>query len=149
MAATSTAHDERTPQVRRAAFIAAGLALAIAIPATALAGKGGSSSTSWIALASVSGASVAAAQPRVGDAVRFATGYPGTTKNPWVSVSCWYDGSLFYAEGGAPSHEFVLGGQSAGGDGSVSCRAELGDLYWRGGKQYYTYLANTDFDAVP
>jgi hypothetical protein len=148
--AGSTAFSERQPRRVRAAIITATLALAVAIPATAFAGKGGggSSTQPWIALASVDGAPLATAQPRVGSSVRFSTGYPSATKNPWVSVTCWYGGTMFYGEGGSPSHEFVLGGESSGAGGTASCRAELGDLYWRGGKQYYTYLAHTNFEAA-
>ena len=152
MAANSTALLERQPRrVRRAAIVTATLALAIAIPATAFAGKGGGSSTTpWISLATVSGQAVAAAQPRVGSAVKFATGYPTGTRNAWVSLTCYQGGSLVYGEGGVPSHEFVLGGASsdwAATGGAATCRAELGDLYFRGGKQYYNYLAHTNFDA--
>jgi hypothetical protein len=130
------------------------LALAIAamliVPVATFAGKGGGTSTpAWISLATDSGAR--AAQPSLGAAVRFSSGYASTTKNPWVSVTCTQDGALVYAQGGAPSGDFVLGGSSStwiSVGGAASCRAELGDLYWRGGKQYYTYLAHTTFDAA-
>lgn len=152
MAPMSPAQVERTPRrTQKAAIAAAALALAIAIPATVSAGKGGgSSSTPWIALVSVSGVTLAAAQPRLGASVRFASGYPKGTRNAWVSLTCYQDGSLVYGEGGAPSDEFSLGGGSSlwlASGGAATCRAELGDLYWRGGQQYYTYLAHTNFDA--
>jgi hypothetical protein len=152
MAADSRALLERQPRrVSRAATLTAILALAIAIPATAFAAKGGGSSTTpWIALASVSGRSVAAAQPTVGASVRFASGYSTSTRNPWVSLTCYQNGALVYGEGGAPSSDFVLGGATsdwAATGGAASCRAELGDLYWKGGKQFYAYLAHTTFEA--
>jgi hypothetical protein len=152
MAGYSTGRLERQPRrVRRAALVTASLALAIAIPATAFAGKGGGSTTpAWISLATVSGQAVAAAQPRVGSSVKFSTGYPTGTKNAWVSVTCYQDGSLVYGEGGVPSHDFVLGGASsdwAASGGAATCRAELGDLFFRGGRQYYNYLAHTNFEA--
>lgn len=136
----------------RAAVIAAGLALAIALPATTMAGKGGGgrSTTSWIVLAAASGSGFAAAEPRLGDSVRFDTGYPTATKNPWISLTCYQEGALVYGEGGKPDNDFVLGGASSRwveAGGAASCRAELGDLFWRGGKQYYTYLAHTTFEA--
>jgi hypothetical protein len=153
MAATSTARSERQPSRRQAAIVAATLALAIAIPATAFAAKGGGTATpSWIALATVDGdTTLAAAQPRLGSSVRFASGYPSNTRNPWVSVTCWQDGNLVWGSGGKPSADFSLGGASSVWlevGGAATCRAELGDLFWRGGKQYYTYLAHTTFDAA-
>src|SRR3954454_23753538 len=71
----------------------------LALPATALAGKApGGSTSAWIALASVSGGNAAAAQPTLGSAVKFATGFPSTTKNPWVSVMCYQGTTLVYGE---------------------------------------------------
>lgn len=155
MAGISTARSERSPvPARRVRAIAVVAAFAlIAIPATVFAAKGGGGSTTapWIALASVSGQAVAAAEPRVGSVVRFATGYPTGTKNPWVSLTCYQDGALVYGEGGMPSSDFVLGGATsdwAATGGAATCRAELGDLYWRGGQQYYKYLAHTSFEAA-
>ena len=153
MPAMDAHSNKRQPRsVARTAIITAGLAIAIAMPAAALAGKaGGSSGSPWISLSTVSGQSVAAAaMPRVGSAVKFASGYPSTTRNPWVSLTCYQGGSLVYGEGGAPNQDFLLGGATsdwAATGGAATCRAELGDLYWRGGKQYYTYLAHTNFEA--
>ena len=127
------------------------IAAILVIPATAFAAKGGGTpAPAWIALATVSGQSVAAAQPNLGSAVKFAAGYASSTKNPWVSVICYQGGALVYGDGGSPSADFVLGGASSQwvtNGGAATCRAELGDLYWKGGHQYYTYLANTSFDA--
>lgn len=122
----------------------------LAVPVSAFAGKG-STMTPWIRLATTDGTAVAAAQPRLGSSVRFSTGYPTTAKNPWVSVTCYQDGVMVYGEGNSPSSDFVLGGASSlwvNAGGAASCRAELGDLYWRGGHQYYKYLAHTNFDAA-
>ena len=155
MQARNSESDERTKRgATRAALVAGALVVMLAIPAAAFAGKGsaGSTSSPWIALAAVDGGTslAAAAQPKLGSSVKFATGYPTGTKNPWVSVMCYQDGALVYGEGGVPGHDLVLGGATsdwAATGGAASCRAELGDLYWRGGKQYYNYLAHTNFDA--
>ena len=56
-----------------------------------------------------------------------------------------------WGQGGSPSAEFYLGGASSDwqrSGGAATCRAELGDLYWRGGRQYYDYLAHTNFEAA-
>jgi hypothetical protein len=146
---------ERHPRRSARVLIAAGaVALAVAIPATAFAGKGGggsTSTTSWIALASVDGAKAATVQPRLGASVKFAAGYPKATSNPWVSLTCYQGGTLVYGQGGAPSEDFMLGGYSSvwlNVGGSADCTAELGNLYWKGGHEYYTYLATTSFTAV-
>jgi hypothetical protein len=141
-----------TGRIRGALISAALLAAVVAVPATALASKGhgGTSggTTPWIALATVNGA--APVYPTLGSAVGFASGYPSTTKNPWVSVICYQGSTLVYGEGGSPTDQFVLGGASStwlSVGGTANCTAELGDLYWRGGHEYYTYLATTSFSA--
>jgi hypothetical protein len=148
---SSVPNERRGRRSVRPFLLSAALVAALAIPAATLAGKGGgSTSTPWIALASVSNGVLAAAAPRLGSSVKFSTGYPTGTKNPWVSLYCYQGGNVVYAEGGKPTADFVLGGASsdwAATGGAASCRAELGDLYWRGGKQYYTFLAQTWFDA--
>jgi hypothetical protein len=119
---------------------------------TAFAGRGGGGTTAtpWIALGSVDGAK-AAARPSLGSSVTFDAGYARNTKNPWVSLRCYQDGTLVYGEGGKVTDTFTLGGGSSKWrdvGGAASCRAELGDLYWKGGYEYYTYLAETSFDAA-
>jgi hypothetical protein len=155
-AGIDTTSFERQPRrARRAVIAAAAFALAIAIPTTAFAGKGGGGATttaSWIALASVDGAKTAAAQPSLGASVKFGSGYPSTTRNPWVSLTCWQGDALVSAAGGVPTAEFALGGSSStwlSVGGGATCRADLGDLWWKGGKEYYTFLASTSFDAAP
>jgi hypothetical protein len=126
------------------------IAAILVVPATAFAAKSGGTAP-FIRLATTDGAAVAAAQPRLGSSVRFATGYPTGTKNPWVSVTCYQGSAMVYGEGNSPSADFILGGASSQwvtNGGAASCHAELGDLYWRGGHQYYTFLARTDFDAT-
>src|SRR5207248_117629 len=116
----------------------------LAIPATAFAKGSSPSAPAWISLSSVNGTSAAATRPMLGNAVKFSAGYPTTTKNPWISVRCYQGSTLVYGEGGSPSDSFVLGGAASQWvtvGGSATCSAELGDLYWRGGHQYYTYLA--------
>src|SRR5665811_2354282 len=144
-AGSSAASIERHGRARIVGAIlsAAVLAALIAAPAATLAAKGGSGGTtaSWIALSSVNGAA-ATVQPSLGSTVSFAAGYPSTTKNPWVSLLCYQGTTLVYGEGGGPSHQFQLGGASSDWlavGGSATCTAELGDLYWRGGHEYYTY----------
>lgn len=117
---------------------------------TVFAKGGGTSSVPWIALASVNGTSAATVQPNLGSTVNFNAGYPSTTKNPWVSLTCTQNGAVVYGEGGHPWDTFSLGGASSvwlSTGGSASCTAELGDLYWKGGHEYYTYLATTSFAA--
>jgi hypothetical protein len=135
----------------RGALISTAIVVAmVAAPASALAGKPGSGgSTPWIALASVNGGA-ATVHPTLGSWVGFAAGYPSTTKNPWVSLTCYEGSTLVYGEGGGPGHVFQLGGAGSvwlNVGGSATCTAELGDLYWRGGHEYYTYLATTYFGA--
>jgi hypothetical protein len=134
----------------RGALIATAIVLAlVAAPASALAkGGSGGSTTPWIALASVNGS--APVHPTLGSWVGFAAGYPSATKNPWISVMCYEGTNLVYGEGGVVGHLFQLGGGSSEWlalGGSATCTAELGDLYWRGGHEYYTYLATTSFNA--
>lgn len=135
----------------RGALISTTIAAALlAVPASTLARGGGSSggTTPWIALASVNGA--AAVYPTLGSMVGFSTGYPSTTKNPWVSLMCYEGSTLVYGEGGGPTHQFQLGGASSewlAVGGTATCTAQLGDLYWKGGHEYYTYLATTSFGA--
>jgi hypothetical protein len=121
----------------------------LVIPATVLA-RGGTSVTPWISLASVNGTAAASTQPKLGSDVKFAAGYSTSTKNPWVSVSCYQNDVLVYGEGNSPTSDFVLGGFGSVWTqvgGAASCSAELGDLYWKGGHEYYTYLARTYFTA--
>jgi hypothetical protein len=108
------------------------------------------STPSSIWLMSPAGASVAGSWPTLGSSVAFGSTYPKSTKNPWVSLTCYQNGTFAYAEGGVADHMFVLGGGSSpwlSVGGSADCTAELGDLYWRGGHEYYTYLASTTFTA--
>lgn len=154
MADTSAASvgKSATGRIRGALISAAIIAALIAVPATTLAAKGGGATggpTPWIALASVNGAA-ATVHPVLGSSVGFASGYPSTTKNPWVSVMCYQGSSLVYGEGGGPTHQFVLGGASSNwlsAGGAANCTAELGDLYWVGHREYYKYLATTSFSA--
>lgn len=87
-----------------------------------------------------------------GDAITFTTVVPKGTHNAWISVTCYQAGVLVYGEGGTADHTFVLGGASSqwvgNGGGPADCTADLGDLYWRGGHEYYTFLATTSFAAV-
>jgi len=144
--------SRRAPRVG-GALISTAIAVAmVALPAATLA-KGGGSGTpapAWIQLSSVNGTSAATTKPTLGSTVAFATGYPSTTKNPWISLVCREGADVVYAEGGSPSHQFLLGGSSSTWltvGGTATCTSELGDLYWKGGHEYYTYLATTDFSA--
>ena len=154
MESGSTGSLERTPLKVRFAMLAIVLVAAFAVPVTSSAGRGGGSGTPaepWIALATVDGeVATSSSQPRLGSQVSFAAGYPTRTKNPWVSLVCYQDGVLVYGQGGSPASEFYLGAASSvwvTNGGAATCKAELGDLYWRGGQQYYTYMAETWFEA--
>src|ERR671921_9895 len=46
----------------------------------------------------------------LGSTVTFTVAYPRTAKNPRVTVRCWQNGELTYAEGGAVNYAFTLGG---------------------------------------
>jgi len=153
-AGSSSNPFERTPhRAKRVLIAAAAFALVVAMPATVFAAKGTGGSTStgaWISLASVDGTLAAAAQPALGASVKFNAGYPKTTSNPWVSLTCYQGSTIVYGEGGSPSDSFMLGGYSSvwlSTGGSANCTAELGNLYWKGGREYYTYLATTSFTA--
>lgn len=152
MQTDTTAVLERQPRRRLAAeVLALGLLAALVVPMSTFAGKAGGapSTTPFITLSSVDG-DAARSLPTLGSSVTFATGYPNGTKNPWVSVLCYQDGAIVYGEGGKSADPFHLGGGSSdwlANGGGATCKAELGDLYWRGGQQYYTYLAETWFDA--
>ena len=136
------ADTERHPRDGlRAAVLALGLIGALVLPAAVFAGKGGGhATTSWIALGAVDGrTTLAAMDPRLGSKVTFASGYPTGTKNPWVSLTCYQDGAVAFGQGGSPKDVFHLGGGGSAwltNGGAASCKAELGDLYWRGGQQY-------------
>lgn len=97
--------------------------------------------------------------PALGSTVTFSMIYPKNTKNPWVSLSCYLDQAktnIVYGEGATAkqaNYGMVLGGGSSlwlnnYPTSSVYCTAELGDLYWQGGKEYYNRLASTDFTAL-
>lgn len=146
----ATTHRRRGGRVA-GAFIATAIVFAlVALPAGTLAKGGGSTPTgSFIALTTVGG-TAATTKPMLGNWVGFATGYPGATKNPWISLTCTENGATVYGEGGGPTHQFQLGGASSDWwavGGTANCTAELGDLYWKGGHEYYTYLATTSFSA--
>lgn len=148
--AAATTHRRRGGRVAGALISAAILFALVALPAGTFARGGASgSSGAFIALSTIGG-SAATTKPMLGNSVGFATGYPSGTKNPWISLTCTENGATVYGEGGGPTHQFVLGGASSNWwtvGGTASCTAELGDLYWKGGHEYYTYLATTSFTA--
>ncbi len=93
----------------------------------------------------------------LGDDVTFTvTGIPKGTKNPWISVTAYQpDASgtpvIVYGEGNVVGSTFHLGGYASQwltNGGPAECHAEVGDLYWKGGKEFYTFLAKIDFPAV-
>jgi hypothetical protein len=132
-------------------------AAALVYPGTSATGVGSAaaanpnrSGPSSIWLMPPAGASVAGSWPTLGSSVAFGSTYPKGTKNAWVSLTCYQGDTLVYGEGGSANATFTLGGASSGwvaSPGTAVCTAELGDLYWRGGHEYYTYLAETSFDA--
>jgi hypothetical protein len=145
--------NHRWNPVRLGSLVACFTTIALMLPLEALAGKNPKAppAPAWITLVRPVERSSQDGEPHLGSTVSFATGYPADAKNPWVSLFCYQDGSLVYAEGGSPSSAFLLGGATsdwAAAGGAASCRAELGDLYWRGGRQHYTYFAQTSFEAA-
>jgi hypothetical protein len=151
MAGPATALTGRRSRGRIAgALISTAVVAAVVLAPAALAKGGGSGGvvSSWISLSSVNGA--APTKPMLGSMVGFSSGYPSTTKNPWVSLTCREGSTTVYAEGESPTAQFMLGGYSSdwlSAGGTATCTAELGDLYWKGGREYYTYLATTSFSA--
>ena len=112
----------------------------------ALAGK---VSSSWISLAGPAGAA-ATAQPSLGSAISFDTGYPTTVKNPRIEVLCYQAGSLVYGEAGGVNDTFLLGGGSSTWlevGGSADCVANLNYFGQHAGQQTYNKLATTSFAA--
>jgi len=108
------------------------------------------SGESRIWLMEPAGAATSASWPTLGSSVAFGAVYPKATKNPWVSLICYQGDTLVYGEGGVVDGTFMLGGASSlwlDTPGPAVCNAELGDLYWRGGHEYYTYLTDTTFTA--
>ena len=92
----------------------------------------------------------AASWPTLGSSVAFGSSYPRGTKNAWISLMCYQGTTLVYGEGGEADHVFMLAGASSdwlSSPGPAVCTAELGDLYWRGGQEYYNFLADTTFTA--
>jgi hypothetical protein len=151
MAGPGTAPTGRSRgRIAGAILSTAVVAALVLAPASTLArGGSGTPAPAWISLASVNG-SAASTRPMLGSTVAFATGYPSTTKNPWISLTCTENGTTVYVEGNSASGSFMLGGYSSvwlSVGGTATCTAELGDLYWKGGHEYYTYLATTSFSA--
>ncbi|HYM65131.1 MAG TPA: hypothetical protein VES68_01445 [Candidatus Sulfotelmatobacter sp.] len=148
------------------------VALMIAVPLTVWSLNNVSTNTSQYAANSQNTPSSIALNlnppAALGNTITFALSYPKNTKNPWVSVSCYLDQAktnLVYGEGGTAAQAagngtsklgyngFTLGGASSLWLGnypssSVYCTAELGNLYWQGGKEYYIPFASTSFTAL-
>lgn len=86
----------------------------------------------------------------LGDTVTFSVTVPKGTKNPWISLIAHQGETLVYGEGNPPDATFKLGGWSSvwlDNGGPAECHAELGDLYFQGGQQHYTKLAEMTFPA--
>jgi hypothetical protein len=144
----------RRPSVARAAKLSGLVALVIVALSVSVtsAAPGNHSVPSAIWLEQPAGTTALdSSWPALSDAVAFGATYPKNTKNPWVSLMCYQDGTLVYGAGGKVDQTFVLGGASSDWvrvGGGADCTAELGDLYWKGGYEYYTYLAQTAFTAA-
>jgi hypothetical protein len=147
------------------AVAATALALA-AVPSIAIAGKGGGGASSSIAIASVNGTDAgrlpAAATPKLGDMLKFATTVEPLAgwEYPMVVTSCyqdvngdnWIDTNMLgpdivYSWVDHPDAEFLLGAYDSiwkqRGGGDATCRAELDAYGWKGGKQSVRVLAST------
>ncbi len=85
----------------------------------------------------------------LGSTVTFTVAYPRTAKNPRITVRCWQNGEMTYAEGGAVNYAFTLGGGwsmwKANG-GAADCTAELADYVGYGAE--IVPLASTSFHAA-
>ena len=148
-----------------ACLVAAGLAVTVA-PAFAGKGAGSATGTSRISIATVDGASLAAASvkptPKLGDALTFATTVEPLAgwEYPMVSLSCFQDVNgdgvvntsvtgpdLVFAQLDKPSATYTLGGYSSiwtqRGGGNATCRAELDAYGFKGGKESIRVLAAT------
>lgn len=125
--------------------LSASLVGALALAGTALAGKGGASS-SWISNPVVVSSSVSAATstPRYGDVITF-TASTNQTSNPFVNVRCYQNGALVL--NGWSSFAAGLGDQTFGlasaawRSGAADCTADL-DMYSNG---RWKALASTSF----
>jgi hypothetical protein len=96
--------------------------------------------------------SLASSDPHLGGSVSFNVSYPSTVKDPRVAVRCFQSGVLVYAEAGAASDSFVLGGGSSDwlrNGGGAQCTGELFTMVTKPNRpQEYTSLAWTSFDAA-
>jgi hypothetical protein len=127
--------------------LGASLVGALALAGTALAGKGGASS-SWISnpvVVSSSSVSAATSAPRYGDVVTF-TVSTNQTSNPFVNLRCYQNGNLVlsgwsaFTTGGLGDRTFGLA-SAAWRSGAADCTAEL-DMYSNG---RWKALASTNF----
>jgi hypothetical protein len=148
--------------------IAVMIAAALALTATpAFADKGGnrSATPSSIAIATVDGTAVNAAQspaPRLGDILTFGTSVETLAgwEYPMVAVSCYQDVNgdgaistnllgpdIVYSWLDHPSAAFTLGAYvsiwTLRGGGDAVCRADLDAYGWKGGKESTRVLAST------
>jgi hypothetical protein len=143
----------------------AALTLVLAVSAApAFAGKGGGTTTSSIAIASVSGGVNAAAQssPRLGETLTFKTTVEPLAgwEYPMVAVSCYQDVNgdgtvqtdllgpdVVFTWLDKPSAGFTLGGYSSiwtvRGGGDAVCRADLDAYGFKRGKESTRVLATT------
>ena len=139
------------------------VAAAFAVPALAGNGKGGSSTTSSIKIASVNGAAAPLTPPtKLGDTMNFATTVQPLAgwQHPMVATSCYQDvdGSgtidtsitgpdVVYTQLETPTTTFTLGGYASiwtnRGGGPAICRADLYSYGFKSGVEYATVLAST------
>ena len=143
------------------------LGVALGVGAPALAAKPGGT-TSSIAIATVDGAQVSAAQPvpALGDTLTFATklGSLAGWEYPMVAVSCYQDVNgdgvvdtnllgpdVVYTWLDKPAAQFLLGAYASiwtqRGGGPAECRADLDAYGWKGGKESTRVLASVSFHA--
>jgi hypothetical protein len=145
--------------------------LAVSV-APALAGKGGGTASSSIAIASVDGSTNAAAVQsptiKLGDTLTFRTTVEPLAgwEYPMVAVSCYQDVNgdgkvqtdllgpdVVFTWLDKPGANFTLGGYSSiwtvRGGGDAVCRADLDAYGWKRGKESTRVLATTgDWSAV-
>lgn len=144
-------------------MLVAGLIAGVTPALAGKGGSGGSTSYSSIAIATVDGASLAAASvkptPKLGDSLTFATTVAPLAgwEYPMVALSCYQDVNgdgvvetnllgpdVVYVQLEKPSTTFTLGGYpSKWTSGTATCRADLDAYGWKGGKESIRGLAST------
>lgn len=129
--------------------LTAAVVLALPILSPIAAGATPPSSTpSTIALAAAGTSNVA--QPTLGSTVAFTTTYANTYKGPRVNLNCYQNGTLVWGTLGLVTDQYKLGGDASpwvSSGGPATCVADLVNVTWKGGVEYVTWMASTNFTS--